>query len=146
MARLDLYGEEMRDIDEIDKLFKMMEDMMDHSFYGGYSQNRGSNKKDIEIFEDDKHLYITIELRGVDEKNLVVTPSENSIVLEIMYDNSWIKREYTLPSKINPKKSKIKFNNCILDMELLKVKEKKNEKQNNGQPDRVVKGNGIQKS
>jgi HSP20 family molecular chaperone IbpA len=113
----------MRDIDDIDNLFKRMEEMMSKSFYGGYA--RAGSRKDIDISEDDKHLYVTIELRGVKQDNLVVTPKEDSISLEIMNDNSWINRTYSLPSKINPKKSKISFNNCILDMELLKIKEKK---------------------
>jgi HSP20 family molecular chaperone IbpA len=134
----------MRDIDDIDNLFKHMEEIMNKSFYGGYA--RAGNRRDIDISEDDKHLYVTIELRGVEKDNLVVTPSEDAITLEIMNGNSWINKTYSLPSKINPKKSKISFNNCILDIELLKVKEVKNGKDNDGPVDRKPKEKRIQKS
>jgi len=77
----------------------------------------------IDINEDDKHIYFTVELRGVANENMNVTPKEKSIQLEVMAEGKWHKRNFRLPAKIVPKTSKVSFNNCVLDVVLQKVQE-----------------------
>jgi HSP20 family molecular chaperone IbpA len=113
----------MRDFDEFDDMFKKIQEMMDREFTGGYkNSNIRSKDYDVDIQEDDDHIYITMEIK-VREEDLTVTPKEDMIVLEFMDSGSWNKKTIKLSSKIDPKKAKITFNNCILDIQLCKVKE-----------------------
>ena len=123
-------------IDDIDDLFRWMDKVFNDSLYGGYSytrlpENRIYEPKEeiadalIDVSEDEKFIYITIELRGVTEEDLTVTPKEDSIFISVIIDSKRLSRDYKLPCKINPKTAKVKFNNCILDITLRKIKEKK---------------------
>ena len=121
---------------EIDALFKLMDELMRTSFTGGYYP-RNSNfiynnritdiRDDTEIdYEEDKDwIYLTIELRGVEKEDLNVELKEKAILIEAITEDKNIKKDYPLPCKINPKKSKICFNNYVLSLELKKVKERK---------------------
>jgi len=114
----------MIDFDDMDDIFKRIQDMMNHDFSGGYT--RGGNYRDygIDIQEDEKYIYMTVELK-IREEDLTVTPKEDSIILEVMMDGSWTKRIVKLPKPVDPKSAKITFNNCILDVQLKKIKEVK---------------------
>lgn len=130
----------MDDVDDIERIFRLMDEIMNTSNWGGYYFPRGQNiiynninknvvdSKEIDFFEDDDFIYLTMELRGVSEENLVVEPKEESIKIEVIAGDKPLKRGYDLPSKILPKKSIVKFNNCVLDVRLTKKKEKKNGK------------------
>ena len=113
----------MIDFDDMDDIFRRIQDMMNSDFSGGYSRYKGGNYRDygIDIQEDDKYIYMTVELRVRDE-DLTVTPNENAIILEVMMDGSWNKRIIRLPSPVDPKSAKISFINCILDVKLKKIK------------------------
>lgn len=130
----------MENVDDIERMFRLMDEIMGSSSWGGYYIPRGRNiiynnrskdirdSKEVEFFEDEDFIYLTMELRGVEEENLVVEPKEESIRIEVIAGEKPLKREYDLPSKILPKKSIIKFNNYVLDVRLTKKKEKKNGK------------------
>ena len=132
----------MRDIDNIDRIFREFDRIMDGGFTGGYTPNPSGpssfgnpmpnddrkpgvifESETLEILEDEKNIYFTMELRGVSDEDLTVIPKDESIGIEVMLDGKWIKRDYSLYRKINPKTSKITFNNCILDVILKKIKE-----------------------
>ena len=121
----------MIDFDDFDDIFARIQDMMNNQYSGGYHKSRKSNTRDdpIDIQEDDKHIYITLELKVRDE-DLTVTPKEDSVIIEVMIDGTWNKRTITLSAPINPKTAKISFNNCVLDIQLTKTKEKKDEEIN----------------
>lgn len=126
--------------EDIDKIFKMMDEMMNNSFTGGvytggcYPKNADVIYKDIkhdseiDYSEDDDWIYITVELSGVERDDLTVDIKSNSIHIEVATESKTFKKDYTLSCKVNSKKSKICFNNYVLDIELKKVKEKKNGK------------------
>lgn len=109
--------------------------MFDDEFSGGYMRYPNSydykprnglddpEEYGIDIHEDDKHIYFTVELRGISDEDMNVETKERSIQLEIMSDGNWHKRNFRLPARVNPKKSKVSFNNCILDVILEKVNE-----------------------
>jgi HSP20 family molecular chaperone IbpA len=128
-------------VDEINRIFKLMEETMNRSFTGGfytggcYPKNSNiiySNKinslkddKEIEYSEDDDWIYLTMELRGVDKDDLTVDLKADSIKIEVLVSGKEVKKDYPLPCKIDTKKSTICFNNYVLSLELRKIKEKK---------------------
>ena len=127
--------------EDVRRIFRLMDNMFNfddmNNFSGGYMSGTpnsyakyryGNGLEDpenynIDIYEDDKHIYFTVELRGVRDEDMNVVPKENSIQLEVMTEGKWYKKEFRLPSKIKPESSKISFNNYVLDI----VLEKKNE-------------------
>ena len=139
--------------DEIERLFRLMDKIFKDGFTGGFMTNDGNDysysnygychnnnilpnyiekpkEKDIhdnlvDISEDGKQIYITIELRGVEKDDLIVTPKEDSISIQVMIDRKTLKGEWKLPSKVNPKSAKIDFKNCVLDVILKKKKGRK---------------------
>lgn len=124
----------MIDFDEFDDIFRRIQNMINNEYSGGvrYRRREGNVREDnIDIQEDDKHIYITVELRVRDE-DLTVYPQEDMIVLEVMIDGAWSRKVIRLPTLVNPKSAKISFNNFILDIVLKKIKEKKIDEQSRG--------------
>ena len=113
----------MNEIDDIDEWFRLIDDFMNMGFSGAYM--RRAEPVDECFQEDDDCIYFTIELRGVDEDELDVTTTEDTITLELFYEGRLRRKTYSLPHRINPKKSRITFNNGILDVTLYKVKVRK---------------------
>ena len=111
----------MKDWDEIDRMFKILNDMMDNNFSGAYSTDKHTPNEVLDIQEDDKHIYISAEIKVRDE-DISVIPNEDSISFEIMTDGRWSKKTLNLPCKVKPKSAKISFKNYVLDVELEKAK------------------------
>lgn len=107
----------MRDIDDIDNIFRIFEDMMDSSFSGAYKYKRKDDSTDIQ--EDDKHIYVTIELK-VQEEDFDIQIKEEYITIQVMLNGMWKKKSVKLPTKIIPNKSKTTFVNGVLDIVLEK--------------------------
>ena len=130
--------------EDMDRIFKLMDAMTNQNFSGGYMNNNPNsctqysagypndldNPEDynIDISEDDKHIYFTVELRGVADEDMNIIPKENSIQLEVMIKGKWHKKDFRLPHKIIPESSEITFNNYVLDIVLEKKDEPKRNK------------------
>ena len=112
----------MFDTDDFEDIFRIIEDMMNSNFSGGYYKRSYKNSKEddelIDISEDEDNIYITVELRGIADEDISVEPEEYKIILELMVDGKWSRKSIPLTSKIKPENSKINYNNCILDMVL----------------------------
>jgi len=118
----------MRDIDDIERIMRMIERILSSNFTGGITKSDDLELSDIrddilDVFEDEKYLYITLELRGIENSNLNVTPTKNSLILEFSLDDTWYRRSLRLPKTIKPKTAKIHFNNYILDVVVEKNEE-----------------------
>jgi HSP20 family molecular chaperone IbpA len=123
-------------INDIDELFKLMERVMNNQQTGAYtrkdknpefSEEDEEEDEPIDITEDKKYIYITVELRGVGEDDFNVLVEPYSIILEVFVDGQWFSDKFSLPHKVK-RKAKIEFNNCILDVILTKDKEKNGKK------------------
>ena len=115
----------MNNIDDVDRLFKILEEMMSRDFSGGYKTTSYSNSnRDVDIQEDGKYIYITMELK-VQKEDLDIEIKEDMIVLQVMINGTWITKYINLSNKVNPKTAKTIFNNGILDIELEKIIEEK---------------------
>ena len=137
--------------EDIDDIFKIMEKMMNGQFTGGayikqplVDEDENEEENPIDITEDDKYIYITLELRGIQREDFNVLVEPFSVILEIFIDGKWHSDKFNLPCKVK-RKAKIEFNNCILDVILTKDKEKngkiKTESRKNGR--RNNKRDGI---
>ena len=117
----------MRDWDDFENIFKLLEDMMSSNYSGGYMKRNSHNYSDISIDmqEDDDYIYITMELK-VQEEDLDISINEDFISLEIMLEGVWRKRNIKLPTRVDPKSAKTSFNNYILDIKLKKLRENNN--------------------
>ena len=73
------------------------------------------DEEDIDIFEDEKKIYVTLQLSDVDEKYIKVKIKNN--ILQIIAGEEY--REITLPVKVKRKVKKT-FRNGVLDIELEK--------------------------
>jgi len=127
----------MFDDDDFDDMFKKIEDIMNRNFSSGYIPRKVPIKTDygadeegvlyadreLEILDFDKYVSITMDLQGVRDEDLIVKPEEKAVIISYMFEGLWRKKPLNLPYKINPKTAKISFNNCILDIELEKVKD-----------------------
>jgi len=112
----------MRDLDEFDRIFKMLNDMMDTNWSGGYRTSQDHPNENLDLQEDRNHIYFSMELKVRDE-DIQVTPLPESINIELMLDGIWRKKTIRLPCRVNPKTAKISFNNYVLDVELEKIKD-----------------------
>jgi len=117
----------MKDWDDFENIFKLLEDMMSSNYSGGYMKRNSHNYSDISIDmqEDDDYIYITMELK-VQEEDLDISINEDFISLEIMLEGVWRKRNIKLPTRVDPKSAKTSFNNYILDIKLKKLRENNN--------------------
>jgi HSP20 family molecular chaperone IbpA len=120
-----------RDISDIDEVFKLMDKIINSHFTGGYETSKNS-KEDIyddedeeivDIYEDSKHIYITVELRGVQEEDIDVEILPEDLIIKILYNGRVLDNKIKLPCKVK-KKGKINYNNYILDVILTKDKRK----------------------
>jgi HSP20 family molecular chaperone IbpA len=80
-------------INDIDELFKLMDKMMSQQFNGAYKMQEknpefSEEEEDdsIDISEDKKHIYITVELRGISEDDFNVLIEPYNLILEVFVD------------------------------------------------------------
>jgi HSP20 family molecular chaperone IbpA len=132
----------MSRINDADDLFRLIDKIMDEHFSGAYKRQEdevynhkedGEDEEAIDITEDEKYIYITIELRGLIREDFNVLVEPYAVILEFFMDGQWRSDKFKLPHKVK-RKAKIEFNNCILDVILTKDKEKngKNNKTKTG--------------
>ncbi|MCD6330837.1 MAG: Hsp20/alpha crystallin family protein [Thermoplasmata archaeon] len=125
------------DKDEFEKLFKEMEKFIEdvfknafnmQPFVKGYSvrinedgvpeiKEIGGKDENEEIMEDEKKIYVTLEIPEIDEKEIEINAKNN--VLEIKAGD--FAKKIELPSKVNSEKIVKSYRNGILDIELEKV-------------------------
>ena len=125
------------DKDEFEKLFKEMEKFIEdvfknafnmQPFVKGYSvrinedgvpeiKEIGGKDENEEIMEDEKKIYVTLEIPEIDEKEIEINAENN--VLEIKAGD--FAKKIELPSKVNSEKIVKSYRNGILDIELEKV-------------------------
>lgn len=122
--------------EEFEKIIKEMEKLIEEAFKSAFNMQpfvRGFSLKvdekgraeieefgedeGIDIVEDDKKIYITLETPDIKEREIKI--KVNNDFLEIRGKNYY--KEIKLPCKVNPRKIKKSFKNRILDIELQKL-------------------------
>ena len=110
---------------DIDRIFRMMDDLMNKGYSGGYTNYEDISYQEeenplVDISEDNNNVYITIELMGIDKDDVKVIVEPENLVLEVLLNNKIHKKSFRLPYPVKTKGNKINFNNGILDVILKK--------------------------
>lgn len=126
------------DIDEFEKLFKEMEKFIEDVFKNAFNMQPfvkgfslrinedgvpeikeigSKDNENEEIMEDEKKIYVTLEIPEADEKEIEIKAKGN--ILEIRAGN--FAKKIELPAKVNSKKIVKSYRNGILDIELEKA-------------------------
>ncbi len=100
--------------DEFRRIIKEMGKIFEEAFKDAIEQFSG--EKNYEINEDDKKIYLTVEL-DAKEEDIKIKAYKDAI--EIRLKNGWAKK-VVMPCKIK-KKIKKTFKNGILDLEIEKI-------------------------
>ncbi len=125
-----------------------MSHLFDESFWSpsdlSLLDSTGSFYPKADISEDDKEVKITVEVPGIDPEKIDIEVEENSISLSgkvekedeqknkriYRYERSYgeFRRDFALPSKIDPEKALAKTKNGVLTVTLPKVKQERKRK------------------
>lgn len=79
----------------------------------------------IDVIEDEKEIYITVETPGVEKENIDVKLNENTLSLDVKHLERGFKKEVQLPAAVKKKPVEATYNNGILSITLKKQKDKK---------------------
>lgn len=79
----------------------------------------------IDVIDDAKEIYITVEIPGVDKKNIDVELKKDTLILDVKHPERGFSKEIELPAEVQNKPSEAKYNNGILSITLKKRKHKK---------------------
>jgi len=125
-----------KEAEEFERIVREMERIIEDAFktafnmqpfLGGFSLNLEGEEStenfeeyegDEDIFEDNQHIYITLQLPDLEEKDIKVRLRKNAVEIKVGDEI----REIILPTKVK-RKIKKTFRNGILDIELEKVRE-----------------------
>jgi len=80
-------------------------------------------KPDIDLFEDDDHVYITIDAGYLNEDDVSLEVNTESAVVHIESRSLKLFKELDLPSKVDPETLTKKFKNGVLDVTIEKAKD-----------------------
>ena len=119
---------------EVDRVF----DVFLKDFEKG---NKIFRKPSADMWEDAKSFYLTVEIPGVDKKDVKISVTENGIEItaerkEVLkkkekglyhYERSYsgFHRFFSVPKKINPNKATADYKDGLVKITIPKVKEKK---------------------
>jgi len=111
---------------DIEDIFNIIDKALEKDFSGGYLKGINNEEEDIfDIYEDKKHIYITLELRGITDDDYNIKLVKDLLLIEILYNGRWQTETIRLPCKVK-KRFKVGFNNYVLDIVLTKDKRKIN--------------------
>ncbi len=125
-----------KEAEEFERIVREMERIIEDAFktafnmqpfLGGFSLNLEGEEspgnfedygEDEDIFEDEQHIYVTLQLPDLEEDEIKVKLKKNALEIKIGDEI----REIVLPVRVK-RKIKKTFRNGILDIELEKVRE-----------------------
>lgn len=126
----------MIDPDRLRDIFDSMERMFNEDYTDGYYKKSSPRFNEYNpevysdpyttIYQDENNIYITIEMRSVNEDDIHITPHESGVKIEMMENGRWRNIDLDLPFKLNPDSSSVTFINGILDITLGKNNEEIN--------------------
>jgi HSP20 family protein len=91
---------------------------------------RGYGPKQLEyrepltdVTEDDKNIYITVELPGIERDNIDIQLTDHSVIIDVNSPERKYHKEIEVPAKIKTDEVKAAYKNGILDITLPRFKE-----------------------
>jgi len=79
----------------------------------------------IDVISDDSTIRVIAEVPGVDKKDIKLSCSERTLTISVDTEKRKYYKEVELPAEVDPKISKAKYVNGVLEIVLTKVKAKK---------------------
>jgi len=115
----------MSDIDDIDRIFRILDSILNSSFSGGIKLPQ-THYQNVDMMEDDDSIYITIDLGNADG-NLDIIPLRSGILIEGNINGE--ERRQILDVGIDLDKDSLEssLNNGILDIRIRKLKKDRND-------------------
>lgn len=77
-----------------------------------------------DVIESDKEICITIELPGVEKKDINLDATEESLSIDVDTEERKYHKNIQLPSKIDPETIAATYNNGVLDIAIKRQKER----------------------
>ena len=110
----------MRDWDNIDRMFDMIDEIMQNKFTGGIQFGGNNPKYPVELMQDNDNIYITLSIGNVQKDDVFIDLSPDSVQFRILTEEGEHKREMKLPSEVHPDSIKNTLKNGILDLTIKK--------------------------
>jgi len=79
----------------------------------------------IDIISDEHTIRVIAEVPGVDKKDIKLSCSENTVTISVDSEKIKYYKEIELPTEVDPKISKAKYTNGVLEIVLTRIKAKK---------------------
>jgi HSP20 family molecular chaperone IbpA len=83
---------------------------------------------EMHVDEETGNTVITVEIPGIDKKDIDVTVTEHDITIKAETENRKYKRSYSFSKKHDPLKAKASFNNGVLELVLIPIETKEAKK------------------
>ena len=127
--------------DEMEEMFERMNRLVD-SFTPRISLDEDYREPETEIHETDKEIIVTMELPGVDKKDIDLKVTEDQIVVKAEHKEEETEKEtyrkiysnfykaIRLPERVDPDKVKATYKNGILEVRLTKLEQEKGKRIN----------------
>jgi HSP20 family protein len=78
----------------------------------------------IDIQEEEKEVYVTVEIPGVLKENINLTVTQDTLIIDVNHDVRGFHKSVSLPTVVKENKSKASYNNGVLHIALQKTKPK----------------------
>jgi len=95
---------------------------------GGERKEEGVREPLTDVMEDEKNLYITIELPGVEKEDINMEVIDNKLVISVDTEGRKYYKEIPLPDSVDVDSAEAKYNNGVLDITMKKRAEEKRKK------------------
>jgi HSP20 family protein len=78
----------------------------------------------IDIQEEEKEVYVTVEIPGVEKKDIDLTVQNKTLTIDVNHEQRGFHKTIDLPTPVRENKSQASYNNGILHITLQKTKRK----------------------
>jgi len=113
-------SDNMRDWDNFDKMFDMLDKIMRDNFTGGIHFQKNNPKFPVEVIDDKENIYLTLSIGDIQQEDIFMDLTSNSIHFRILTENEEYERDITFPSEVDPKTIENTLKNGILDLTIKK--------------------------
>lgn len=79
----------------------------------------------VDVINEDSTIRIIAEVPGVDKENIKLNCSEKALTISVDAEYRKYYKEVDFPAEVDPKTSKAKYRNGVLEVTLTKIKNKK---------------------
>lgn len=75
----------------------------------------------VDVFEHEDEFFIVAEMPSVNEEDIQIRPTEDSVTISVDTPQRGYYKELALPVRINPKSVMVSYKNGVLELHLKKI-------------------------